>query len=197
MVFLEKDKTHPDQKYVVALVANDATLINEIYKKFAPKVIAYIRKNSGDETAARDIIQESLITIYDQAKTKGLQLSCPFDAYFFLICKRKWLNVIKKEGNRGVTIEEDRLYISDEAHEQVEKSVQFEQQQHLYITMLSKIGETCKNIITLGFSSMSMQEVADHLGITYAYARKKKSLCLSKLTKLIKDSPKYKRLKNL
>lgn len=190
-------KTHSDQKYVEALLSNDALLINEIYEKFVPKVIAYVRKNSGDETAARDIVQETLITIYDQAKTKGLQLSCPFDAYFFLICKRKWLNVLKKDGNRVVTIEEERLYISDDASEQAEKSKQFEAQQHLYITMLSKIGETCKNIITLGFSSMSMQEVADHLGITYAYARKKKSVCLAKLTELIKKSPQYKRLKNL
>ncbi len=188
---------HPDQKYIIALLENDTLLINEIYKKFAPKVIAYVCKNSGDEMAARDIIQETLITIYDQAKTKELQLSCPFDAYFFLICKRKWLNMIKKEGNKGVTIEDERLYISDDADEQAQKSEEFEQQQQLYITMLSKIGETCKNIITLGFSSMSMQEVADHLGITYAYARKKKSVCLAKLTELIKNSPKYKRIKNL
>ena len=189
--------SHPDQKYIEALLANDTVLINEIYEKFAPKVIGYVCKNSGDETAARDIVQETLITIYDQAKTKNLQLSCPFDAYFFLICKRKWLNVLKKDGNREVTIEEERLYISDDSHKQAEKSSEFEEQQQLYITMLSKIGETCKNIITLGFSSMSMQEVADHLGITYAYARKKKSVCLSKLTELIKNSPQYKRLKNL
>ena len=190
-------ESHPDQKYVEALLANDTLMINEIYEKFVPKVIAYVGKNSGDETAARDIVQETLITIYDQAKTKKLQLTCPFDAYFFLICKRKWLNVLKKQGNKEVTIEEERLYISDDAHEQAEKSREFEEQQQLYITMLSKIGETCKNIITLGFSSMSMQEVADQLGITYAYARKKKSVCLSKLTELIKNSPQYKRLKNL
>ncbi len=187
---------HPDQKYVEALQTNDASLINEIYEKFVPKVIAYVRANSGDENAARDIVQETLITIYDQAKTKNLQLTCPFDAYFFLICKRKWLNVLKKDGNKEVTIEEERLYISDDAHEQAEKSLEIEEQQQLYIAMLSKIGETCKNIITLGFSSMSMQEVADQLGVTYAYARKKKSLCLSKLTELIKSSPNYKRLKN-
>lgn len=189
-------KLHPDQKYVMALQANDTILINEIYEKFAPKVIAYICMNSGDEMAARDIIQETLITMFDQATTKKLQLTCPFDAYFFLICKRKWLNILKKTNNKEVTIEEERLYISDDTHEQAEESIEFEEQQKLYISMLSKIGDTCKNIITLGFSSMSMQEVAEQLGVTYAYARKKKSLCLSKLTQLIKSSSKYKRLKN-
>lgn len=193
---MKTKKTHSDQQYIDALIANDNILINEIYTKFAPKVIAYVCKNSGDETAARDIIQETLITIYDQAKTKGLQLTCPFDAYFFLICKRKWLNSIKKSGNKEVTIEEERLYISDDTDEQVEKAQQFEEQQNLYMAVLSKMGETCKRIITLGFSAMSMQEVADTIGVTYAYARKKKSLCISKLTQLIKESSQYRKLQN-
>tara|TARA_R110000851_G_scaffold61343_4_gene141122 strand:- start:219254 stop:219838 length:585 start_codon:yes stop_codon:yes gene_type:complete len=193
---LTAKKIHPDQKYVEALLTNNRELIDEIYVKFAPKIIGYVRKNSGDEAAARDIIQESLITLYDQAKTKGLQLTCPFDAYFFLICKRKWLNMLKKSSNKEVTIEEERLYISDDADETAASTQEFEEQQNLYIAMLSKMGDTCKKIITLGFSSMSMQEVADQLNITYAYARKKKSLCISKLTQLIKKSPEYRQLNN-
>jgi RNA polymerase sigma factor (sigma-70 family) len=181
---------------VEALLANDHTLIDEIYAKFAPKVIGYVRKNSGDETDARDIIQETLITIYDQAKTKGLQLTCPFDAYFFLICKRKWLNALKKRGNKEVTIDDERLSIGDDSEKQAAYTQKFEDQQALYLSVLTKMGGICKQIITLGFSAMSMQEVADQLGITYAYARKKKSLCISKLTRLIKESPQYRMLKN-
>src|SRR5690606_37459410 len=168
---LEPRKTHEDQKYIDALVNNDHKLIEELYKKFAPKIISYVRKNSGDESAARDIIQETLITLYDQAKTKGLQLTCPFDAYFFLICKRKWLNAIKKNHGKEVTIEEEFLYRSEEPIDEVVETEEFETQPSLYISMLSKIGDTCKQIITLGLSNMSMQEVADQLGITYAYAR--------------------------
>lgn len=187
---------HPDQHYVEALLANDHARINELYARFAPKVIAYICKNSGNETEARDIIQETLITIYDQAKTKGLQLTCPFDAYFFLICKRKWLNVLKKNGNKEVTIDDERVSIGDDSGKQAASTQKFEEQQKLYMAVLSKMGEICKQIITLGFSAMSMQEVADQLGITYAYARKKKSLCISKLTRLIQESPQYRMLKN-
>ncbi|WP_347373504.1 sigma-70 family RNA polymerase sigma factor [Aequorivita sp. Q41] len=188
------NKTHPDQQYVAALVANDHVLIDEIYLKFVPKVIAYICKNNGDEASARDIVQEALLTIYDQAKTKGLQLSCPFDAYFFLICKRKWLNALKKSGSKTVTIEDERLSITDDADQQALRTQQFEAQQKLYLSVLSEMGDICKKIITLGLTAASMQEVADQLDITYAYARKKKSLCITKLTQLIKQSPQYRKL---
>ncbi len=74
---------HPDQLYIDGLVQNNSTIIQSIYKKFVPKVTNYIRTNSGDDDQAQDVVQEVLITIYNQAKTKGLQLTCPFDAYFF------------------------------------------------------------------------------------------------------------------
>jgi hypothetical protein len=40
--------------------------------------------NSGDEDQAQDVVQEVLILLFNQAKTKKLQLTCPFDAYFTL-----------------------------------------------------------------------------------------------------------------
>ena len=87
---------HPDQSYIEGLANNDSAIIQSIYKKFVPKVISYIRNNSGDEDKAQDVIQEIMILLFNQAKAKKLQLTCPFDAYFFLLCKRKWLNEIKK-----------------------------------------------------------------------------------------------------
>jgi len=193
---LSKIKIHKDQRYIEALVTNNHKLVQEIYNKFAPKIIGYICKNSGDTSDAHDVIQETLITIYDQAKTKGLQLTCPFDAYFFLLCKRRWLNILKKRGYKEVTIEEERLSISDDTSKQVEESQALEEKQNLYMAMFDKLGDTCKKLINLSFSSLSMNEIAEKLDISYAYARKKKSLCIGKLTQIIKDSPEYAVLKN-
>ena len=80
-----KNKAHVDQKYIEALLTNDTILLKEMYEKYAPKVVGYIKKNNGDEAKAQDIIQETLIVIYKQAKEKKLLLNCPFDAYFFFI----------------------------------------------------------------------------------------------------------------
>ena len=84
---MEQPKTHPDQIYIEGLENNNSAIIQTIYKKFVPKVVHYIRTNSGDEDQAQDVIQEVLIVLFDQAKAKKLVLTCPFDAYFFLLCK--------------------------------------------------------------------------------------------------------------
>ena len=83
------------------MVSTDDTEIAEIAKQNGAK-IPFFRssKTSDDYATTHDVIQEVLITIYNQAKTNGLELTCPFDAYFFLLCKRRWLNEIKKTGRR-------------------------------------------------------------------------------------------------
>ncbi|EGV43705.1 sigma-70 family RNA polymerase sigma factor [Bizionia argentinensis JUB59] len=186
---------HEDQKYIEGLVQNNAFVIQSIYDKFAPKVINYIKQNSGNETQAKDVIQETIITIYNQATEKDLKLTCPFDAYFFLLCKRKWLNQLKKTGNKEVTINEEVLSKDDDVQEFAFETTLFEQQHDLFTEMFQKLGQACKDLLKATFKIKSMQEVAESLGITYAYARKKKSLCIGQLTKMVQESPRYNNLK--
>ncbi len=190
---MNEKKIHDDQKYIDGLLKNNSFVIQAIYDKFVPKVINYIKLNSGNVDEAKDVIQDTLVTIYNQAKEKGLQLTCPFDAYFFLLCKRKWLNTLKKN-NKEVTINEVVLSEDDDTQELAFETALFTEKQELFNEMFQKLGTACKDLIKATFKIKSMEEVAASLGITYAYARKKKSLCIGKLTKLVQESPKFNRL---
>lgn len=191
---MSEKKIHEDQKYVDGLLQNNSFIIQAIYDKFVPKVVNYIKQNSGDVDQAQDVIQETIFTIYNQAKEKGLQLTCPFDAYFFLLCKRRWLNALKKKNNKAVTINEAVLSKDDDAQELAFETALFEEKQALFNEMFQKLGSACKDLIKATFKIKSMEEVAKSLGVTYAYARKKKSLCIGQLTKLVQESPKFNQL---
>ncbi len=190
------DKTlHPDQLYIDGLVQNNSTIIQTIYKKFVPKVKNYIRMNSGDDDEAQDVIQEVLITIYNQAKTKGLQLTCPFDAYFFLLCKRRWLNELKKTSNKEVTLQDENVSIDESVQDLAFQTEVFDEKQSLFDEMFQKLGEKCQEVLKLSFITKTMEEVAAKLNVTYAYVRKKKSLCTGQLTEMIQQSNRYQSLK--
>ena len=193
---MSENKLHPDQMYIDGLLQNNSSIIQSIYKKFAPKVTYYIKNNSGDEDQAQDVIQEVLITIYNQGKTKGLQLTCPFDAYFFLLCKRRWLNEIKKPSNKEVTINDDSVYKDESTVEMANQTEIFEEKQSLFDEMFQKLGEKCQEVLKLSFVTKTMEEVAEKLNVTYGYVRKKKSLCTGQLTEMIQQSNKYKSLKS-
>lgn len=188
-------KSHSDQIFIDGLVQNNSVVIQSIYKKFVPKVKNYIRTNSGSDDEAQDVIQEVLITIYNQAKTKGLQLTCPFDAYFFLLCKRRWLNEIKKVSNKEVTLNEDNVSIDESVQEMTFQTEAFDERQSLFNEMFQKLGEKCQEVLKLSFVTKTMEEVAEKLNVTYGYVRKKKSLCTGQLTEMIQQSERYKLLK--
>jgi RNA polymerase sigma factor (sigma-70 family) len=192
---MANNSTHPDQKYIDGLANNNSAIIQSIYKQFVPKVVYYIKTNSGDEDRAQDVIQEVMITIYNQSKTKGLQLTCPFDAYFFLLCKRRWLNEIKKSSNKEVTIDDDNVYKDESTVEMANQTEIFEEKQSLFDEMFQKLGEKCQELLKTSFVTKTMEEVAEKLHVTYAYARKKKSLCTGQLTQMIQESNRYQSLK--
>jgi RNA polymerase sigma factor (sigma-70 family) len=178
--------------YIDGLVQNNSNVIREIYKKFVPKVKNYIRTNSGDDDQAQDVIQDVLITIFNQAKTNGLQLTCPFDAYFFLLCKRRWLNEIKKASNKEVTLQDENVSIDESVQEMTFHTEVFDEKQSLFDEMFQKLGDKCKELLQLSFVTKTMEEVAEKLNVTYGYVRKKKSLCTGQLTEMIQQSPRFK-----
>ncbi len=192
---MDEKKLHPDQLYIEGLLQNNSAIINSIYKKFVPKVKNYIRINSGDDDQAQDVIQEVLITIYNQAKTSGLQLTCPFDAYFFLLCKRRWLNELKKSSNKEVTLQDENVSIDESVQEMTFQTEVFDDKQSLFDEMFQKLGDKCQEVLKLSFVIKTMEEVAEKLNVTYGYVRKKKSLCTGQLTEMIQQSNRYKSLK--
>lgn len=190
------DSAHPDQIYIDGLANNDSAVINSIYKKFVPKVIHYIKTNSGNEDQAQDVVQEVLVVLFNQAKESKLNLTCPFDAYFFLLCKRRWLNELKKSSNQGVTINDDYTSINESEEKMAEQTELFDQKQQLFDVMFLKLGDKCQELLKLSFATKSMEEVAEKLNVTYGYVRKKKSLCVGQLTDWIQETNSYKNLKS-
>lgn len=189
------NKVHSDQYFIEGLANNNSAIIQFIYKKFVPKVVSYIRNNSGDEDQAQDVVQEIMILLFNQAKARQLQLTCPFDAYFFLLCKRKWLNELKKASNKGVTIQDDFTSTNEPTEEMVAQTEIFEEKQQLFDMMFQRLGEKCQEVLKWSFTLKSMEEVAEKLNVTYGYVRKKKSLCTGQLTQWIHEHSSFKSLK--
>ncbi|MBS7254968.1 tetratricopeptide repeat protein [Flavobacterium branchiicola] len=125
---MDKIKTHSDQKYIDGIASNDSEIIESIYEKFVPKVVFFVLNNSGDKEKAKAVVEEVLLLLFNQAKSKGLNLKCSFDTYFLLLCKRKWLKEFKKISNEGVTVHEDVISINESALELITQTEDFELQ---------------------------------------------------------------------
>jgi RNA polymerase sigma factor (sigma-70 family) len=187
---------HSDQRYIVALLNNDQPVIEEIYVKYADKIKGMVLKNNGNENDAADIFQESLIAIYQKAKTKNFILTCPFEAFLYLVCKNKWINELNKRKTQGVTFTDTGGYITGEdILQQALQATRDNERKKLLEEKLAELGEGCRRLLQLSWSGKAMDEVAAILKVTYGYVRKKKSECMAKLIRLVKQSPHFNALK--
>ncbi|GGH22859.1 sigma-70 family RNA polymerase sigma factor [Sphingobacterium alkalisoli] len=181
---------HLDQRYLAYLKHNDRTGIDKIYKNYAKKVVAMISYNSGSEDDGYDIFQEALVDIYYMAKDKDFQLTTSFENFLLMVCKRKWLNVLKKSQQMQVTKStEDLFHIEDESAKQIAESVQQVERENMVMHLLDTLGERCQEIIRRCMKEKHQEQIAESLGITYAYLRKKKSECMASLIAKVKAHP--------
>lgn len=164
---------------------NDTLVVREIYQRFAPKITHYIMANSGSEDDAADILQEALIDIYKQAQQKKLQLTCPFEPFLLLVCKRKWLNELKKRGRQPVTKEVDDVSIGEDVFALAEQLQHQDKKMQVFLQCFKELGATCQEIIQKCLGGDDQEKIANELKITYGYLRKKKSECMASLTKMI------------
>lgn len=178
---------HKDQIYIQCLKENNHKGIQLIYAQYAKRIVSLIVQNSGSEDDAYDILQESLVDIYHMACEHDFQLTTSFESFLRLVCKRKWLNVLKKNKNLQVTNSEDSLlYIEDQSANELEEVFLKVERENKVIEVLNTMGKSCQDIIKRCLTEKHQENIAESLGISYAYLRKKKSECMATLTLKVK-----------
>lgn len=187
---------HPDQKYIQALADNDERLVDELYRKFFGKIKWMVLKNNGDESDAADIFQDALMSLFYKARAKNFALSCPLDAFLYLVCKNKWLTELSKRKSHPVTMIDAPGYSisAEDTTRCAEEHILREARNDLVVEKLKSLGDGCRQLLQLNWSGKSLEEVAVALNVTYGYVRKKKSECMSRLISLVKAAPEYRTL---
>src|SRR5690606_9079026 len=153
---------HDDQRYIEGLLRNDDQVIDAIYRHFAGTIKRWVCANSGSPDDAADIFQESLLAIYRQAREKRLVLTCPFESFLLMVCKRQWWNELMKRNRRVVTISIDSV---SEITEETNNLMQQEERHQLVSHFIQQLADRCREINAQTLSSEHPQKMAARLGV--------------------------------
>ena len=173
-----------ERELLKALANNDRKATEKIYQEHYGLIQRLIINNNGSADDARDIFQEAMIVLYENARNPSFELTCQVKTYLFSVSRRLWLKRLQQIKHAGAElpslVETVPVETDIEAHEQ--RNIDFQVMEKAMIS----IGEPCKSLLEAYYlEKKSMTDIAGSFGYTNAdNAKNQKYKCLMRLKKL-------------
>ncbi len=180
-------RNHLNSEILEGIRRNDPQVLQYIYKTFYDKVYQYIRRNNGTEADAEDVFQEALVIIYQKIRFGELVLTSSFKTFFFAICRHLWLQQLQqKKLSEEIQIyssgDEDVFRITEDMFQSIDENASRRFIQKYFL----KLGEGCQKILQLYAQGMSYRKIAENMGVTEKFVKKRKYECKEMLIEMIK-----------
>lgn len=166
------------------LAASDKKAVETIYKDNFNTIQALILNNNGSSDDARDIFQESIIVLYEKAKSGSFELNCQIKTFLYSVSRRLWLKRLQQQNrfsSPGDSME-PVVPVEEDLEEHERRNAEFDMMEKA----ISHLGEPCKSLIEAYYlQKQSMQAIAANFGYTNAdNAKNQKYKCLMRLKKI-------------
>lgn len=177
---------------VEAIKANDQIALKQFYMNNYFKIEALVLKNSGSVEHAKDLYQESFITVWKNLKADKFtpKNETALQGYLYQIAKNKWMDVLRsKTFKKTNSLSDETLDVLK--HESEDVSVEVEYSTKLIATMnaFKNLGQPCKQLLThFYFEKKSLRVIASELQLGEASVRNKKYRCMEKLRSIALSS---------
>lgn len=178
-----------DDQYIEGLIQEEDKILKAIYQNFAGRISHYILKNGGSAQDAKDVFQDALMIVLEKAQSPGFKLSSSFYTYLFSVNKLVWYNLSRKKSRKDVTIPDDNTLKDDY---NIEQDLINRELDNIYRTNFLRLGELCRQLLSLFFERKTMTEIAQQLKLKNEHtARTRKYRCQANLKKLMELDKRY------
>lgn len=177
-----------DQEIIDCLRSRQSHVVRYLSTRYLPMIRHMIYKAGGTPEDAKDIFQDGLIIMIEKIDRDDFELTCKFKTFLFSVCQNLWLSVLEKRKAAA-------NYFHRKLEESSSKDFTEDYDNKVYQDLIFDIFETldpvCQQILKLYWEEYSPKEIAEKLGYTYGYVRKKKCECQQELITKLQNHPDY------
>ena len=167
----------------------------EIYQTCFPQIVHHVRANSGNDSEAEDIFQDTLLLIYLKIRNNSLELSSSFPTYFFGVARFLWLRELERKRKFFGNTSEASGVIEEEP-DFLEDYIKMERRK-LVIEHFNMLNNDCQKILELYIKETPLYRITKLMGYSSdQYTKNRRSVCKERLIKAIWNNPRFKELKS-
>lgn len=179
---------HTDLHFVRGILHNETPVLEELYRKFLPVLFGMLRRHGATYEDSRDVFQEAIVVVFNQAARDGFQLTAPFGSYLLGIGRYIWLRQLKKNARTEVTSAPLEGFDVDA---DIEQQIFESEKRNLYREKFAQLGPDCRQLLQRFFDRESLASIARDMGYTDDYIKKKNKVCKQKLLESIQQDPRF------
>ena len=168
-------------------------VVHYLSDRYMPMIRLMVYQMGGTLEDAKDIFQDGLIIMLEKIDNNNFVLTCKFKTFLYCVCENLWKSVyMKRQSAKNYLSRMSKDEYGDEKDFTEHSDIRlYEKIIHDVFVTLNPVSQ---KILKLYWQEMSPKEVADSLGYTYGYVRKKKCEGQSELIEKVKRHPDYKRI---
>lgn len=186
-------KEYTDNEIIECLRNRQSYVVRYLSDRYMPMIRLMVYQKGGSLEDAKDIFQDGLMIMLEKIDNKDFVLTCKFKTFLYCVCENLWKSVIMKKQaatnylSRRIDTDNDNDFTELLDNKLYEK---------IFWDVFETLDDVGKKILKLYWEEVSPQEIANNLGYTYGYVRKKKCEAQAELTEKVKRHPDYRRIMN-
>jgi len=175
----------PDQQYIERIKQNDRSVLGEIFLQYEKMISSYVKSNGGDENDAEEVLQESIIVLWQKVCSGKFQLTSRLSSFLMGVAKNKWMAELRQQKKfSGIEITEN---IVNQESNSIEMTVQ-EERKALIQKALDELNPLCRQILMLFyFEERNLKDITQILKFANTNVTKsKKYQCKKVLEEILR-----------
>jgi RNA polymerase sigma factor (sigma-70 family) len=184
-------KEYTDIEIIECLRNRQSYVVRYLSDRYLPMIRLMITQLGGSPEDAKDIFQEGLMIMLEKIDNNEFALICKFKTFLYCVCENLWKSVIVK---RKAAVNYLARRVEPEDEKDFTEVMDNNLCREIFVSVFETLDPVSKNILKLYWEEISPQEIADRLGYSYGYVRKKKCEAQAELTEKVKRHPDYKRI---
>jgi len=184
-------KEYTDNEIIECLRTRQSYVVKYLSDRYLPMIRLMVFQMGGTMEDAKDVFQDGLIIMLEKIDNDDFVLNCKFKTFLYAVCENIWKSVLDKRQTAANYFSRRNIEEFEGDFSEIHDNMVYE---NIFYEVFDTLDPACRKILKLYWEELTPDQIAEKLGVTNGYVRKKKSEAQSQLVSRIKQHPAYRNI---
>jgi RNA polymerase sigma factor (sigma-70 family) len=191
-------KPYDNRQLIQGIADHDRESVRHVIQQMQKVIVHVLMKRNASREQAEDIFMDSLEAIYREILKNGVEATVQklenprktkLQTYLTQVNLHLLYNQLRRNKvQSGVTKAQEKLYKDEEL---VTEQIHEVEQRRLFTQKMQNLDDGCQQILQMFFQKNPMKDIAEKMGLSEKYIKKRKFQCKEKLIQMIQQDALY------